>query len=268
MQRAASMRDPIRARARGANIPPVERVATTALAAAAIVHGIRRRTPLGWLIAAGGGLVALRGLSGRSAIYRRLAHADGVEVRRAITIQRSRSDVYRFWRQLDNLPRFLEHVQEVRLLGPETSRWVVREGPATVSWIAEVSDELSDRRLAWRSRPGSAIETSGELELLDAPGGRGTEVHVTLRYRPPASVLTGPVRGLLRRLTYHQLGAELRRLRQLLETGELATAAPRPAEVAGKELAAAALGRAAPPLPPPRRMPDEPVPTQPPLGEV
>jgi uncharacterized membrane protein len=152
----------------------------------------------------------------------------GIEARRAVTIQRTRDDVYRLLRRLDNLPKFMEHVTEVRVDDERTSHWAIKEGPVTLHWTAELVEDVPGRRLAWRSRPGGAVTQHGEIELRDAPGGRGTEVHLCVSYRPPlASITPAPLRALLRRYTSAQLGVELGRLRQLLEAGEIAIGAPR-----------------------------------------
>jgi uncharacterized membrane protein len=152
----------------------------------------------------------------------------GIEARRSVTIQRTRDDVYRLVRRLDNLPKFMEHVTEVRVEDERISHWAIKEGPVTLHWTAELVEDVPGRRLAWRSRPGGAVTQHGEIELRDAPGGRGTEVHICVSYRPPlASIIALPLRALLRRYTAAQLGVELSRLRQLLEAGELATGAPR-----------------------------------------
>ncbi len=234
------MSSPIRSRRSGVNVPPLERVLTTGLGAALVALGIRRRGLGGWLATLAGGAIAARGVTGVCAVSRQLTSREEVRVRRAITIQRPRPEIYRLWRKLDNLPKFLAHVSSVRLEGATTSHWEVKEGPLTLRWTAELMDDVPDHYLRWRSLPGGDLDHEGELELRDAPGGRGTEVHVTLRYRPPAVGWVGlPVQRLLARITRVQLGSELVRLRQLLETGELATGASRPGEAEHKELLAA-----------------------------
>src|SRR5205814_1373180 len=82
--------------------------------------------------------------------------------------------------------------------------------PVTLRWTAELTDDVAARRLAWRSKPGGPISQQGEIDLVDAPGGRGTEVHVMIRYQPPlGAIVVGPLRALLRRYTGVQLGTEL-----------------------------------------------------------
>lgn len=170
--------------------------------------------------------------------------ARGVLARRGVTILAPRHVVYATWRRLDNLPRFLEHVTEVTELHDERSSWTVKEGPWTLSWEARITDDVAGHRIAWESLPGADVDNAGSVELYDAPGDRGTEVIVTIHYRPPGGGLVGaPLRGLLRRFTGHQLDVELRRLRQLLETGELAVGAPSRAYLPAHDVRALAQGR-------------------------
>jgi uncharacterized membrane protein len=214
----------IRNRRSGVNVPPVERLLNAGLGAAAIGYGTGRRSIFGWAVAAGGALLLLRGVTGRSGLYRRRALGRGIEVVRAITIQQPRSAVYRLWRRLDNLPAFMSHLEEVRVIDEMRSRWTIKEGPLRLAFTACITDDVPDWRIAWSAEPGGDLETDGALELADAPGGRGTEVHVYLRYRPSGKrALPMPLGRLFERVTDAQVRADLIRLRQWMETGEVAT---------------------------------------------
>jgi uncharacterized membrane protein len=216
----------LRRRPHGVNVPDDERVLSTLFGTAAALLGKRRGGLLGLLLGAGGVALAARGVTGHCAVTRQLALGEGVMVDRAITILAPRAEIFRLWRNLENLPRFLEHVTVVKVLDERRSRWVIKEGPLHLEWEATIVDHVPDRRLAWQSVPGSAVEHAGYVELRDAPGGRGTEVFVAIKYRPPGGFLVeAPLRGLLRRFTRFQLDVELRRLRQLVETGEVAIGA-------------------------------------------
>ncbi len=213
----------------GVNIPRYERIASAALGGAAIALGVRTRGLWGWLLAAGGAALTARGVAGRSYAWRVLATDGGVTAQRAITIRAPRMELYRFWRRLDNLPRFMDHVRSVTMEGEDRSRWVVEEGPMTLTWTTEITDDVEGRRIAWRSLPGSEVRNEGSVEFRDAPGDRGTEVHVEIRYQPPGgAVVAAPLRALLKRFTAHQFNVELARFRQLVEAGEIATGARRP----------------------------------------
>lgn len=145
-----------------------------------------------------------------------------VQVAVSQTINRPAAEVYRFWRDLANLPRFMRHLEAVRAIQGGRSQWVARgPGGLRVSWEAEIVEEREPERLAWRSLPGSEIENSGRVEFRPAPGNRGTEVHVALTYQPPAGALGRGISRLFGEEPRQQIGEDLRRLKQLLEVGEI-----------------------------------------------
>ena len=110
-------------------------------------------------------------------------------MRRAITIQATPRQIYDMWRDLENLPRFMEHVTSVTIEDGGISRWVVEQGPARLSWRAEIVEDVARQRLRWRSLPGGDIEHEGSIELRAAPGDRGTVVEVKFHYFPPGGLI-------------------------------------------------------------------------------
>jgi uncharacterized membrane protein len=143
-------------------------------------------------------------------------------VRKAITVNRDRDEVYGFWRDFANLPRFMAHLEEVRVTGETRSHWVAKAPLGRrVEWDAEIVDERPGELIAWRSLPGATVENEGVVRFQDAPGGRGTEIVVELEYRPPAGTLGATVAKLLGEDPATQLSDDLRRLKQVLETGEV-----------------------------------------------
>jgi len=145
----------------------------------------------------------------------------GQPVARSITVRLSPEEVYAFWRRLENLPRFMEHLESVRTIDERHSHWRAR-GPAGVSveWDAQIVIDRPNELIVWRSLPGSAVSNSGQVRFVRAPGDRGTEVHVELIYRPPAGKLGVAVAKLLGEEPAQQVATDLRRLKQVLETGE------------------------------------------------
>jgi uncharacterized membrane protein len=142
---------------------------------------------------------------------------------KAITINKPVEQVYGFWQQLENLPRFMRYVDSVEQLPEGRSRWHARgPGGVTVQWDAETIARRENELIAWRSLPGSRIHTSGTVQFRPAPGARGTEVHVEMDFRPPAGALGRTVSWITGRDPSQQLHEDLRRLKQLLETGEIA----------------------------------------------
>jgi len=152
-----------------------------------------------------------------------VARRPDARVVKAITINKPVEQVYAFWQQLENLPRFMRYLDSVEQLSDGRSRWRARgPGGVTVEWDAETIATRENELIAWRSLPGSRVHTSGTVQFRPAPGARGTEVHVEMDFRPPAGALGHTVAWLTGREPSQQLHEDLRRLKQLLETGEIA----------------------------------------------
>jgi uncharacterized membrane protein len=143
-------------------------------------------------------------------------------VARSVTIRQPVETVYGFWRNFENLPRFMAHLESVRITGERRSHWVAK-GPAgsTVEWDAETVEDRPNELIAWRSLPGASVPNSGQVRFQPATGDRGTEVHVELRYDPPAGKLGALVAKLFGEEPAQQVAGDLRRLKQVLETGEV-----------------------------------------------
>lgn len=146
----------------------------------------------------------------------------GVHVKTSITINRSPEEVYRFWRDFSNLPRFMAHLESVHVLDDRRSRWkATAPAGSSVEWDAEILEDEPNRRIAWHSLQNADVANWGEVRFLPAPGGRGTEVHVVLRYEPPGGALGAAVAKLFGEEPGQQVRGDLRRLKQVLETGEV-----------------------------------------------
>lgn len=145
----------------------------------------------------------------------------GITVTRSITIKRSREEVYGFWRDFENLPRFMRHLESVTVVGDGRSRWKTKAPAGSVEWEAELVEDRPNERIAWRSVEGSQIDTNGIVRFVPAPGGRGTEVHVELCYRPPLGKLGASIAKIFREAPEQQIEDDLHALKQVLETGEV-----------------------------------------------
>jgi uncharacterized membrane protein len=145
----------------------------------------------------------------------------GLEVKKAVTVNKPPEEVDRFWRNFENFPRFMTHVESVERRDGGRSHWVVKAPTGTVEWDAEIADERPGELIAWRSLPGSSVTNAGRVRFKAAPGGRGTEVEVELRYEPPAGTLGATVAKLMGEEPATQLADDLRRFKQVLETGEV-----------------------------------------------
>lgn len=182
-------------------------------------QGAPRRKRLGWLgVSLGLGVGAFAA--------RRLARVRGEErlrrVKQAVTIRREPREVYAFFRRFENLPRFMHYVDDVEELDERRSRWRVH-GPAgaVLEWEAELVHERPGERLAWRSVEGADVENAGFVTFVEAPKQRGTEVYFDLHYAPPAGRLGAAFATLFRREPAQQAREDLRRLKQVLETGQV-----------------------------------------------
>lgn len=153
--------------------------------------------------------------------------ADDVLVGRTVTINRPRHEVYAFWRDFANLPRFMQNVKSVRVLDSARSHWVIAApGGQTVEWDSILTDDQPDELIAWRSDDDARIRNSGRVAFRDSTAGRGTEVTATIIYDPPLGTVGKLVAKLLQKEPKVQTRQDLRRFKQLLETGEVSTAQP------------------------------------------
>ncbi len=146
----------------------------------------------------------------------------GPLIGRSVTINAPRQEVYARWRDFSRFPDFMDNVRSVEKLDDDTSRWTI-EAPAgqTVELITEMTHDVPGERIAWRSVEGSQITTAGEAMFSDAPPGRGTIVQLVMTYAPPGGTVGKLVAKLFQREPAIQARRDLRRFKQLLETGEV-----------------------------------------------
>ena len=204
-------------------------VAGTALAA----YGLTRRSVPGVLLAGVGGALAWRGATGHCLIYRSLGistalDADGdrsvsvpyglgVGVEESVTVNASPEVLYRFWRNFENLPRFMSHLQSVKVLDDKRSHWVAK-GPigSDAEWDAEIINEIPNELIGWRSVDGSRVNNAGSVHFIPTRG--GTEVKVILRYDPPAGKLGAAIARLFGEDPARQVAEDLRQFKRLIES--------------------------------------------------
>ena len=147
-----------------------------------------------------------------------------IEVRRSVTINRPRPEVYAFWRRLENLPRFMDHLKAVTEQGDGRSHWVAKApAGADVEWDARITEEREGELLAWTSTEEAQDPNAGQVRFAEAPAGRGTEVHVALTYEPPAGAAGAALAKLFGEEPDQQVREDLRRFKRIMETGEIAT---------------------------------------------
>jgi uncharacterized membrane protein len=182
------------------------------------------------------GYMVYRGVSGKCMVYDAMGikrtgpnGESGVRVRRAMTVNARKEDVYRYWRNFENLPRFMKHLDQVRQINNEVSHWTAKAPLGrTVEWEAEIIEDIPGEKISWRSLPGSQVDNAGSVIFLDAPGDRGTEIQVTIQYDPPAGSAGAMAARLLGEEPSIQVLDDLRRFKMIIETGEVATTKGQP----------------------------------------
>lgn len=206
-------------------------------------HSRRPDTEDVWLAAGLGALIGIAGYAfyqtrGRNSVDQRLpddaplpsARSQPSRRRtatgRTITIDRPRTEIYAFWRDFKNLPQVMENVKEITAEG-DLSRWQI-DGPGRdVSLVTSVTEDVPDERIVWGATPESDIEHRGKVTFRDAPGRRGTEVTLDLEYKAPGGALGRAIAKLFQAEPHLQARRDLKRLKMLMETGEIATNANR-----------------------------------------
>ncbi len=211
-------------------------VAGTAMAA----YGLARRRVSGWTLAGLGGALVYRGATGHCAVYNALGvstnghlnddgrqvsvpYGKGIRVEKSVTVNATPEQLYVFWRNFENLPRFMDHLEMVHVIDDKRSHWRAK-GPAgtKAEWDAEIINEVPNELIGWRSVDGSNVNNAGSVHFTPTP--RGTEVRVLLRYDPPGGNVGAAIAKLFGEDPEHQIKEELRRFKQIVETGEIATA--------------------------------------------
>lgn len=223
------------------NVGSFERLASAALGGGLLYYGLKKRGLVPALM--GGGLL-WRGASGHCELYHRagintaaptaqaqtsVAHRQGVKVSSAVTIGRPAPELYQFWRDLNNLPRFMSRLETLEERGNGRSHWTLRAlAGQKFSWDAEIINDVPNEILAWRSLEGADLDHAGTVRFEALPGGRGTKVKVVMEYRPPAGALGIGAAKLFGADPKQIIETDLRRFKQLMEAGELATVKGQP----------------------------------------
>ncbi|MGI8916973.1 MAG: SRPBCC family protein [Pyrinomonadaceae bacterium] len=230
------------------NVGEIERLASAIAGGALAVYGLRQRSIGGLCLTLAGTALLHRGVTGHCNTYQAFGittnetkSASGeapvardVHVEKAIAIDKSPEELFSFWRQFDNLPRFMNHLESVTCSGLNRSHWVAK-GPAgkNVEWDAEIYNEKPNEMIAWRSLEGADIVNAGSVHFKPL-GVRGTEVKVVLNYNLPGGKISALFAKLFASEPGQMIADDLRRLKQILETGEAATIEGQPsARVAG-----------------------------------
>lgn len=220
----------------GVNSGRGERIADLVMGGALVGVGLWRRSVLGGVLAATGGWLLYAGVTGRFSPYAALglvrarrSSMQGLVVERSITIGKPRDELYRFWRDVANLPMFLSHLESVTEQSDRRSHWTAKAPLGRrAEWDAVITEDQPSTMIAWRSLPDATITNHGQVRFSDAPGGRGTELFVRLVYEPPLGTAGAALAKLFQDEPTQEVEADLRRLKAILESGEAPTVQEQP----------------------------------------
>ena len=221
----------------------VERWASFVTGAAVMAFGLSRRSVRGVCLAVAAAPLAYKGLMGEWPVSgsrddtngandvtrAALRGAHGIHVRESIRLEVPLEQAYRFWRRLENLPRFMDHLERVDDLGDGRSHWVAR-GPVgmAVEWDAEIINEVENKVIGWRSLPDSDITTAGAVNFSTVRDGRSTQLSVHLQYSAPAGRAGRFLAMVFGSDPASMIREDLRCVKQLLEAGEIARVSKEP----------------------------------------
>lgn len=222
------------------NVQGAERTASLVGGAALLAAGMLGGTKTRAFTSVAGGALLFRGLLGycpvkhgllgdesegsgqaRSAV---MDHDEGITVEKSVTVRRSPEELYQYWRAFENLPAIMDHLKSVEVLDDTRSHWVAKAPAGTdVEWDAEIINDVPNELIGWRSLPDSGVANAGSVHFSEAPGNRGTEVRVRLRYDPKFGRVGAGVARLFGENPEQQLAGDLRRFKQTMEAGETPT---------------------------------------------
>ncbi|WP_106477257.1 SRPBCC family protein [Phytohalomonas tamaricis] len=219
------------------NVKGLERAASIAGGAMCVTQGFRKGGFVGLLHLVVGGLMIQRGASGHCSakqmitpnpyekqVAREHHWKTAKAISSSITINKPKEELYRFWRDFTNLPSFMTHIARIDVFGDQHSHWVATDASgSSVEWDATVTEERPNEYIAWASDDNAQIRNSGWVSFRDAPNGLGTEVQTLMAYEPPGGQVGHVVAKLLQKDPGTLARNDLRRLKQLMEIGELTT---------------------------------------------
>jgi len=232
------------------NVGGAERALSVAAGGALAAYALRRRGVPGVALALLGAELVRRGASGHCTVYQALGITstesgkvgalphrpdvvgraatvnarNAVKIERTVSVLRPAAELYRFWRDFANLPRFMQHLESVTCTDDRHSHWIARSpGGKHVEWDAEIINEIDGELIAWKTVGDSDVAHAGSVNFRAAPGNRGTEVKLVLDYEPPAAGLMGTIAKGFGHATDALIREELRRFKHVAEAGEIPT---------------------------------------------
>ena len=226
------------------NVADIERWASVVAGGALVLGGLARRSLGGLGLAALGGCLVYRGVSGHCHVFQALGirtgrrtHSPaasipaghGVRAEVTLTVNRCPEDLYRFWIDFENLPTFMKHLRSVHRIDDKRSHWAA-DAPLgmNVEWDAEIINQREGEMIAWRSVEASVVDTAGSVHFDKDPNGLGTAVRVNLKYDPPAGKLGATIAKIFGKDPTEMIREDLRRFQEFMEAGKVETTEEQP----------------------------------------
>jgi uncharacterized membrane protein len=235
------------------NVSQIERIASIIGGSGLVAYGLAKRRGSGFGLAALGGALMWRGMSGHCNMYEAFGvntarsgdekgtgsgdgvpYELGIRIDEEIVIQKPPEELYRFWRNLENLPHIMNHLESVRVIDSRYSHWVAR-GPAgfNVEWDAEIVNDVENELIGWRSLKGSQVDNGGSIRFERMGDGSSTLLRVSLQYNPPAGFVGARVARIFGEAPEKTIASDLLRFKELMETGSITSRAAQPRSFLG-----------------------------------
>jgi uncharacterized membrane protein len=237
----------LKAKRPNTNVGEAERWISLIGGSSLVAYGLARRNSSGFGLAALGGSLLWRGATGHCPMYETLGvttsergygkgtgsragvpYELGIRVDEEVQINKPIAEVYAFWRDLSNLPRFMDHLECVKVINDRLSHWEAK-GPAgiTVDWDAEIVNDIPGRLIGWRSLEGSDVDNGGSVRFESTDTGAGTIVRISMQYNPPAGQLGEWVARMFGENPKKTIAEDLQRFKELMETGNVSSKSSR-----------------------------------------
>jgi uncharacterized membrane protein len=215
------------------SLTDTEKWASIVGGSAMVLFGLQQRSLRGVLTAIAGGSLAYHGATADKSLTDKVSDAVGMnqslKVEKTVTIRKSAEELYNYWHNFENLPTFMKHVKSVTVVDGTRSHWIANAPLGqSVEWDADLIKDEPNHLIAWASAENAEVSNSGFVRFSPAPGDRGTEVKVVLEYDIPGGRVSAAIAKLFGEEPEQQIGDELRRFKQLMEAGEIATTEGQP----------------------------------------
>jgi uncharacterized membrane protein len=220
------------------NVGEAERYGSLFGGAALVLAGLSRRSLPGLLLAALGGAFVMRGLGGNCKLYEGIGvstaasgrsgvpDGTGTRVEQIVLIKRPPAELFNFWRNLENLPAFMDNIESVRTLDDRRSHWVIKgPGGHPIEWDAEIVNEHAGEMISWQTLPGADVQSAGTVRFTPTDGGTATNVRVILEFHPPAGAVGAQIARIIGHDPASKLTHDLNRLKEIMESRNVVASA-------------------------------------------